>query len=350
MYVYYLLIFLIVIACLIEKQTNSNRLSRNIFMIIFMLFAFRAYDVGVDTPRYIEEYILGETYLRGIDIGYATYASFLGSLGLSSRLFLLISSFLLLFPFFMYVKKAGMPRSFTILLYVTIGTFAMQLSGLRQSLAVSIIILGVVLSIDISRKWLRYLILITSVLLAQTFHHTALVGLLFVLMFLFMEREVRVNGFWTLLLALLPIVLFYTSNVFAPLVNQLTVDRYENYEIGSGNINIVAFFLIPYVIFLYTLWLSWRVGLDNKFERIGLMCAIIYMVCASASLYMPILARIENYFSLPMLVLISHLTNKTNQALRQPLYLVIGFICILFFIVSTSGGNLQIDNYHFSLQ
>jgi hypothetical protein len=56
-------------------------------------------------------------------------------------------------------------------LYVTIGTFAMQLSGLRQSLAVSIIILGVVLSIDISRKWLRYLVLITSVLLAQTFHH-----------------------------------------------------------------------------------------------------------------------------------------------------------------------------------
>lgn len=350
MYVYVFLIILVVILWQTETTKNSDKALRDAFIIIFVLFAFRSYDVGVDTPRYIEGYLSGESYLRGIDYGYAAYSSFLLSLGFSSRCFLALSSFIMLMPFFLYIKKAGMPRLFTVLLYITIGTFSMQLSGLRQSMAVSIVIMGVALSMELNRRWLQFLILTAFVLVAQSFHHTGMVGFLFIPFFLLMERRFFFKKFWLFILALLPLALFFTSNIFAPIVNQLTVDRYENYEIGSESINIIAFFVIPYFMFLYTLWLTGNVGLDSRYERIGFMCSLLYMICASASLYMPILARIENYFSLPMLVLITQLTSKTSPNVRKPLFFLIGFVCIVFFFVSTSGGILQIDNYKFSIE
>lgn len=350
MYIYYFLVFLIIIALQIETQTNSSRVLRIIFIAIFFLFAFRSYDVGIDTQRYIDEYVLGESFLRGTDYGYAAYASFLGSMGFSSRWFLSISSFIMLFPFFLYINRMGVPRLFSVLLYVTIGTFSMQLTGLRQSMAVSIMLLGVMLSMDIKKILLKELVLVGFILLAQSFHHSAIIGLLFVPIVYFMEKRVRVRGFGRMVLAILPIFLFFTSNIFAPIVNQFTIDRYESYEIGSEGINIIAFFVIPYIIFLYVLWLSGRVGLSDRYERFGFMCAILYIICASASIYMPILARFGDYFSLPLLVLITQLTNKTSKEWRKPLYVAIGVVCVLYFFISVSGGVLRIDNYHFSLQ
>ena len=350
MYVYILLILLIVILAFSENQVNSGKTASFVFLVVFLLFAFRSYDVGVDTLGYILEYNYGESDLRGVDLGFTAYTTLLSELGVSSRLFLAISSLIMLFPYLLYINKSGTPRLFTILLYITIGTFTMQLSGLRQSMAVSFITLGVVLSAEIKRSFPRYLVLIGSVLLAETFHHTGIIGLLFVPMFIVMDKKWHVKESWLLLLAFLPVFLFFTSSIFAPLVDELMSSRYEKYQTGTQNINIIAFFLIPYFIFLYVLWLVRRVGLDDKYDRIGFLCAIVSILSASASMYMPILSRIEYYFSLPMLVLITHLTNKLNVSIRRLLFGAIGVVCILFFLVSTDGGILQIDNYQFSLE
>ncbi len=135
MYIYIILLFFFLLLWHFEKNENSLRIVTLAFFCVLIIFCFRDYSVGVDTIGYIEEYKLGTSFDRSIDKGFAYYNQFLFILGVPPRLFLVLTSFLICFPVYFYIKGMAYKKMFAYILYVIIGTFSMNLSGMRQSMA-----------------------------------------------------------------------------------------------------------------------------------------------------------------------------------------------------------------------
>ena len=85
-------------------------------------------------------------------------------------------------------------------------------------------------------------------------------------------------------------------------------------------------------------------------DKFGYLCSLVYAIAASASIYMPILSRLEFYFSLPFICLIGNMTARLPHVSRRLLMVLISLICIAFFLISTPGGTLAIDNYELTIK
>lgn len=308
---------------------------------------FRDYGVGVDTLSYIQEYENGTSYLRIIDASFAEYNEFLHKMGVSPRLFLIITSFIILLPVYLFIKDNAINKSLVTLLYLTIGTFSMHMSGIRQSMAMGICLLGCVLFLAIKRKYLKYIVLAGLIAIAVTIHRTAIVCYLYIPMFFFANVEYEFKKIARILLLSLPIVAAFFSSYFSSIVNYFMITNYEKYELGSANINVISFFVIPYCIFLFLTWKQSKVSFSNSVERFCYLSAFLYVMAASASMYMPMLARMGYYFSLPMLTLVGNFCETDNGPNSKLIKNGIVIVCILFFLISTSGGILRLDHYHF---
>lgn len=308
---------------------------------------FRDYGVGVDTLSYIHEYENGTSYLRIVDASFAEYNEFLHKMGVSPRLFLIITSFIILLPVYLFIKDNAINKSLVTLLYLTIGTFSMHMSGIRQSMAMGICLLGCVLFLAIKRKYLKYIVLAGLIAIAATFHGTAIVCYLYIPMFLLANAKFKFNKLTLILLLVLPIAGVFLNSLFGSAVNYFMISKYENYELDSSNINIVSFFVIPYCIFIFLTWKQSTIGFADNVERFCYLSAFLYVMAASASMYMPMLARMGYYFSLPMLTLVGNFCETDNGPNSKLIKNGIVIVCILFFLTSTSGGILRLDHYHF---
>ena len=349
MYIYIILLFLFLLLWHFEKNENSLRIVTLAFFCVLIIFCFRDYSVGVDTIGYIEEYKLGTSFDRSIDKGFAYYNQFLFFLGVPARLFLVLTSFLICFPVYFYIKGMAYKKMFAYILYVLIGTFSMHLSGMRQSMAMGFSLLGLYLAMHFHKPVYRFGILVISVLLASSFHNSANICFLYIPLIWLANKKMKLSKAFLLSSFLIPLI-FPLTQIPQYLVNEFMVEKYDNYEIGSQNINIIAFFVIPYVIFAYTTFLMLKTKGINSNDKIGYFCSLMFAVSAASSLYMPMLARIGYYFSLPTLVLVANLTSRQPTVVRKNFSFLIIFIGLIFFFVSIDGGIMKIDNYKFSLE
>lgn len=350
MFVYFILFVILVGFAIEENKKNQNKLEFIAFLLIFSLFSFRSYAVGSDTPVYIREYLSQTSNMRDIDFGFAKYNELLYNLGLSARQYLIVTSFLICFPVFFFIRKLSEKKILTYFLYITIGNFSFDLSGIRQSLAVGVVLLGYLCSLYVTSKWKKYMVIAVFIILASQFHASAKFCLIFVPILWVSQKNFKTNKILLAILILTPLVLPFTS-IFAFLTEKINIFRYENYEADSSRINIIAYFIIPYVIFLYLTILK-HCDKQSSFspnDNFAYLCAFMYVLSASASFYIPIFSRMEFYFSLPMLSLIPTLTSRVSASKRKPLITAIVVVCVLFFVIAQSGGIMRIDNYSFSV-
>lgn len=287
--------------------------------------------------------------LRDVDFGFTKYNEILYGLGISSRGYLVITSFLICFPTYLFIRKVSDAKSLTYFLYITIGTFVFNLSGIRQSLAVSVILIGYLGTMYVSSLWKKCFIIVGFILLASQFHASAIFCLVFLPMLWASQRHLKLNVILLAIFTITPLVIPFTG-FFETFLEGLMITRYENYDADSTRINIIAYFVIPYVIFIYLTYLKYfdKQTSFSPTENFAYLCAFMYVVSASASFYIPILNRMEYYFSLPMISLIPTLTNRLSASNRKPLLASIVIISALFFFIAQTGGIMRIDNYSIS--
>ncbi len=351
MWIYYLLFGVFIIGMLFENKSNSNKFLFVACLLLFFMFAFRSYNVGKDTPTYIAEYINGTSYLRTIDVGFTVLLTVLREYDISSRLFLAIISFIIILPIFLYIKNwTTENRSFIIILYMTIGNMTFNLAGMRQSIAISSLLLGLAIVHLIKNKYIQYVVLFISIALAFTFHNSAQLCILVLPMFWLAERDFLFKKEIMILLLGLPLLGLVFGSYFGMLVDYFMINKYENYEREFGDSNILHYFVIPYSMFIYVTWLLINVEKIEIELKFAYLCALVYVIAASASMYMPILARLELYFSLQFMCLIGSLTARIPSKFKPLVIPAITLLCILHFLISTPGGTLAIDNYELTLE
>ena len=347
MLVYIVLLAVILLLANTENESNAKIFSFFVFFFIWFVISFRDYSVGSDTYSYILDYISENEIARNIDIGYTYYCNLLRTWNVSPRLFMMISSYLMVFPVLLFINKGSRKKMMSYFLFITIGTFAMCLTGIRQSIAIGIVLLGYVITSKTKHIVIRYSLLFGFVFLARMFHNSAYICYLFIPLMWLSERIIILQKKWLPFFLVAPLLLLFSSSLVSNVVEYFMISRYEDYELGFENINLVSFLIIPYCIFSYNTIFSFKYGLNTPFDYFCFLCSFIYMICAISSLYMPILARLSFYYSLPTLVLIPNVTSKMQIKNQQFVTALLIIVCLSFFMISTSGGILRIDHYKF---
>ncbi len=226
MYIYYGLIILFVLSCIIFEPLQSQLKQRCQFFFCAipatLVAALRDITVGTDTQQYAD----AELFLR--QVGYDAYlhsGTMYSNYEPGFRLFLLVCSWfhdplssmivlssliIVVIPFYVYYKLATMPGLCYIMHFLT-TLYYFGLSNMRQAMAISFICVSVYLFINN-----RIRLSIVFVFIATMFHLSSL----FVIPIMILARKKPTPMFLCITLSFtLPLLVFgnYLSSIFTSL-------------------------------------------------------------------------------------------------------------------------------------
>lgn len=196
-YIIFLIYILIGAVIIYSQKGNTERKNKAflkyVFVAMFLLYSLRASSVGRDLPGYERAYGLAnvDSFL-GLQIGhfekgYLFLMWICNKLNLSFQWFLTICNAVILFPIYRYIRKYSQNAFLSIIIYVCYMFFEFNLTGIRQAIATSIVLIAIMVLIESKQHWHGLLKYCLIVLLATLFHSGAFVAF-FYLPFHFMKK------------------------------------------------------------------------------------------------------------------------------------------------------------------
>ncbi|KIY20674.1 EpsG family protein [Mesobacillus subterraneus] len=313
---------------------------------LFIVMALRDVSVGTDILAYMNEYINGKYYLnnllRGSELGYSYFNYALGQLGLNFQAYLAIIAaiFVITISILYYLYSKNILLSFY--LHVTIGLFAMSMSGLRQTIAISLTILAFIYLMK-NKKMLFFIF----VGIAYFFHNSAIVFLL-----VFILRKIRINKKIGFIIYGISCLAFIGRGFFGSLVKQHTPDMYITYLDNTAYVNpllIVVVMALPLASLFF--WPESRNEHNEDYIRvisISFVLSCINFVIYFVAMEIPLIERLSLYFIIYNTLLIPNVIQRIKS---KDIRVIAIMVCIIFpliqFVISTPGGSMGIDNYKF---
>jgi hypothetical protein len=338
---------------IILKQTYGPKLKYNnkvYFFIggvsLFFIMALRKETVGADLLSYKYEFenaeIFLENMLRKTELGYSYFNYWIYSLGVNFQLYISIIAFIVIYAISKLYFKFSNNIILSYYLFVTLGLFAMTMTGLRQTLAVSLTIIA--FTFLMKNKKIVFFIL---VFLACFFHNSAIVFLL--VYFIRKIKLTRKQGFviygMTCVLYLFREWLFIFITILTP---AKYLRRYLEMDPNVNPLVIIVYMLIPLVCLLFWPKEYNENGNYNRLMSILLTISCFIFFCYFMALEMAMFERLTYYFMIYNTVLIPNIIQGIKEREMQILAKI---ACVIFpliqFVISTPGGSLEIDIYKF---
>ena len=295
-----------------------------VLLFLWALTAFRSENIGNDTKNYLSFFNNikrnGVSEENGIEYGYQFYCRIVGKFTASENAILIATATLCYLGTGIYVLKFSDNITFSLTLLFAI-CFSVFTNILRQSIAMVICLYAYQ-----ALKRRKYLIFLLLVLLASTFHTSALIffALLFNKIF---PKDIRI----TFLIALVLTVCSMT-NVLSSLL-QVLMPEYKGYFDGmyknSGWLA-VTFELLRALFFCVIIF-----QLSGKKNQDSLVLTgfsmLLFVVCLGYGVNL--FTRASEYFLLLSIVEIPNAVMKLEREKRRFLILLIGIVMLAYFMV-----------------
>jgi len=320
--------------------------SIKIFTIAFFLFFIsicRSFYFTTDAIYYVEKYELLRykslnsfwTELisdNGKDPFFYFSSKIISDLGFSARAWLALISFFFLLAISYLIHSYSKKVFFSFFIFITLGYFYFSLTGLRQTIAISIFILAILKILD--RKNIQAIFLIV---LASMFHSSALVTLL---IFIIKNIKNKIIIF-SFLSSSFIFSLFYGDKIKSLLQNTIDNISVQDSIYRSTTLSYTGF-LIQLSIYLFCLiLLNKKKNIDNKIN----ILLNISLLGVMFSMFSPVVAeffRISLYFNMINIVLIPIAIQEiTNQKLKYLLTLIIMIFLFIYFVDSAEFFDYQ---------
>ena len=306
-----------------SKQTQSKILFLGCVLLL-AIGCFRAELLGVDVFRYkyngFEYYknmSIPDILLTNKDIGYCLINKVVGCFSDSFILFRNIIYVFNIVVFGIYIYKNSNYYSFSLILYLAVGYLGFNFTIFRESIAVSICIIG--LMFLQKEKYFQFLLF---VFIAFWFHQTAILCLLYIPLSIRKKNQQSIVKLF-LFGIVLPVMLLYASKIIELYKRN---DYTNSYNSGTG-ILLLAFFVIVYIEMI----VIFKNNLDKYSIYYNLSLGILFFQILAISFSM--FNRCIQYFYPPMIVLISNciseVKNKKDKVMI--LFLFILEFSILYF-------------------
>lgn len=324
------------------------------FVILFLVMGLRAPTVGTDIKQYL--YVYNNltpninSFISELDIGsffssengFAFLNSILKTLHFNNQQYIMFFSFVFAFSFIFFYYKYSKNVFISILLFITIGNFAMSMTGLSQTLAIVLTLYS--FKFILERKLIKFLIII---LIAMSFHFSSFIFLpvYFLYGIILKKREViLVFCFILLLLPLNKIIYNYLLIPFIP--PQYTI--YLNFTKSINPLVILVALSINFFPILFWDNFNNKDKSEKKLVSFLFIGSSIYSIFNILALNLVWINRLSFYFMPFNELLIPWILYYINsKETKQILTIAIIMLVIFHFIISTPGGTLEIDRYLF---
>lgn len=345
---FYLIILVIILGLCFLNHHNPHKYYTYIgFILLFLVSAFRAEEVGTDLQGYVKNFMSGYTYtgLKGeLEWGYAALTEFLLLYSDKSAWYIIATSILTLIPLFFFIHKNSLNPVFSLLIFfIIINGFGFFLTGIRQSIALVITLWGYHL---FDNKKIVYAVAL--ILLASTVHASALFCLLFLLASLAVNVNIKKTLYAVLMIS---IIIGFIARVdifdMLPVLGKLpgyadVVKSYSYYTDYSRNVlpNFNGLFLtiIPTSLFAF---LAIKYNATSVYSKLLYIGAVLTNVFAST----PTIPRYFIYGTFLQIIIIPTLFPFLKQEEKT---MVVGVISLLIFYFLFMSLEINgIDNYVF---
>ena len=202
------------------------------FCIVIM--AFRGISVGIDTAAYYNEFypfdyssLFNERYSS--ERGFMLLNVVLNKLGCSFYVLTFIEALIVVLPTFFLVKKYSKNPYLSFFYYVALDYFLFGLTGMRQAIAIGIVLIA--FEVAQRRKFLPFICLVA---IAMTFHRTAIVALPIYFLGYFSLKKKHIS--WILLVSA---IVFFLKEPIRTFMRQFA--RINHAEIETGGTGMYLF-------------------------------------------------------------------------------------------------------------
>ena len=337
-----------------RKRTESNVYLLVIMTLLLAIIGLRDASVGVDTVSYIEDYgnIARLSFSEMLDLAFKTSEPLYVIVSwIPSILSLNYTAYLILWALFPVISlykvfkrelQDGSDYFIAIIVFFLLGLFAFYIAGIRQTAALSVILLGSKFLTNISLRGFRslffdkniYLFLLT-IGIAFLIHNSSIIFILAIPCLLFKVR------WWYVLLV---VCVFFIGQVIhidqiVILSNFLFDDRFANYGTTYESSQSVSALIMQVILFLICFCVKSKLIKQNAQNNILFNLMLLGIVFQSLSGMMAEMARVSFFFAMFAMILVPRSLKHYPTNFRKIVY--IGFVAFsLFYLFYLSGSNL----------
>ena len=344
-YIVYKFYYRIPIGYAKDSQKSKLYLKFTILACVFIvvIIAFKDLSIGTDTERYYYHYLSDdkpnwrEGNISGQELGFRYLQYICRELGLSWLSYSILTSIIIVAPLGWLFYKYSNNIWASFLLYVTIGLFAVNMTGLRQSLAIAMVTIATVSIFE--KKYFRFILFVFAAFL---FHYSAIVAIVLGLIPLLKYR----NKFQLIILLLVPLIVKLIGGALFGFIDVYLPERYDGYESQSFSMNPLLF-LMWYLLLIF----EWYSLVKNKDVSNVDYWFYVMMVCFVSSIFLSehvyMASRISYYFENAVVASLPRFIYKFPPSNKRSLmsFLIYGFSMLAFLLSLLGSDTLSISNY-----
>lgn len=340
---YFILVFLPILVYLFGKvkKINLNKFSICLFFIIFIIIlSLRSNLIGVDLPNYkyffdISSKLSFKELIFYFEKGEFLYFIFNKIISFFSnhnfQILLTFCAILSILPILkVYTDKVSNPV-LTIALFLVVAPFSMFFSGIRQCIAMGIVVYS--FKYVENKKFFNFLF---CIFIASLFHRSALFS--FVLYFLY-----HINISKKMCLFLIPIMIFifiFNQQIFMILLKFISIYDGEIQHTGAYSILIL---LILFAVYCFVFAKSDKV--DKEFAGLRNILLFAIFIQMFASIHATVM-RINYYYLLFIPLLIPKIINYVDKKNIKFLNFFHMFLSLFFIVYFFYNGYFGEDILH----
>lgn len=170
---------------LIPDQNKRKAYFLNgVFLVMYLIYALRTTSVGRDLIGYANAYDLTATMAWGdyeyiyFENGYIFLMKLFNKLGFSFQGFMAVVNLIILLPIYIVIRRYSSRPFLSVLVYVCYMFFEFNMTGIRQAIAASIVLLGVVALQEMKKFSIVVYALVVA--LATQFHKASFICFLYI--------------------------------------------------------------------------------------------------------------------------------------------------------------------------
>lgn len=344
MWLFYFLIFISVLFGLVQNTSAKKRYVVFIFFILGAMMMFRAWTVGNDTDSYIELFKLFssaqniQTLSTRYEIGYILLNKGLSYISTNPQILFIVTGCFVAISFGRYIIKYSQKPWLSVIIFLCLGYFDLAMSGVRQILAVSVLLFAY--DMVVKRKPIKFTLLC---LLAASFHTSAILFLI-----VYPLSKLTVNKkliFFTSFVGIIAyisfdkIILVIVEKLFPAYMNYFTNESGHSYSTDPklATSLMLALWLILFLIAYNCGRNKNRLGNNinfteqsNMITNIEAICVLLSIIMLLWSLQGTILTRFKYVFSF---VLLSYYPNALTKLEDRQMQDFIAFGSLIVFVI-----------------
>lgn len=350
MFSYILFFFIICVGTILTPKLRYHKWFVVVSMFfLWLLIGLRDISVGTDTRSYVEEFntisrlSMSNMWVQAFDNKEPLYViiSWLISSISNDYTFYLLSWALFPVVSFYVTFKKELKNSYdcliAIVVFFLLGLYAFYVAGIRQTAALSIILLSY--KTLYQKKLLKFLI---YVFIASFIHSSAII---FIIAYPLCFLEIH----WWYIFILVGVVfisnLIDLSTVFI-VSKYFFGEKYESYEVGYESTQSSSALIMQIILFLICFFKKNRLKEADSSNNVLLILSFVGIIFQSLAGMLAEMSRISFYFCISDIIIVPRALNEYSKGkTRSLIKLMFVVVCIIYLFFLTSAN---LPDYKFS--